>query len=246
VTPRRAIVWLCLYAAALGFVAGLVLACLRSPAYLGFLVLPFLASAPWAYVLSPIWKVLGIEAYYSAFLRSTPGPSGSLVLHLGTVYDLLWRVIPARQGGEPLARTVRREIYRGLLRLCERAEAGEIPPQTRLLVITYVAPPAQVARLGFHGGVTSVPLTPESTLLAWGRMWQKIQYLDIMLARTAILGRVRGFDTDRILLYEATAGELAARSPYIRSVFARLSPATLEGRPGENPGAMLRSRQLIS
>jgi hypothetical protein len=68
----------------------------------------------WSYLATPIYRACRLFKYEFAFLRRTAGAEpNSVSLHLGTLYDLLWRVKPRMRARERFNTAVRREVFCG-------------------------------------------------------------------------------------------------------------------------------------
>src|SRR5688500_6689229 len=172
----------------------------------------FLVAPAWSYLATPVYRVFGVFKYQSAFLRTSPGNEpGSVSLHLGTLYDVLWHVVPLRRSTEPVAATVRRELYRGLSGICDRIASGDIRGDASISVCTHYLLPAQMSALGFSedrsGEEARLPTTA-------ARFSFTMAYLDLMLARTLVLGRVRWFNPFCARFYRASAARFAENEAF--------------------------------
>lgn len=219
----------------LGWIAGSYLIAGLIPSLpLAVLAFGFLSAPSWSYLLTPVQHRSGMVTYLSGFLRYSPLYEGTrlvgLVLHLGTSHDLLWRVLPLMKPGERTAAAVRREIYRGLCRLCERIEAGQIPVDATVLVCSYFLSPARMKRLGFERDETS----REGRLLeSLTPRWLLFCYLDLMLTRSMILGRARWAQPWRSRCYRIPARRLASHSHHFRRLAGE---SAQDGPAGEESG----------
>lgn len=113
----------------------------------------------WVQIISPLRR----RQYYSRFLWSDGGR-----VHLGTSYDLLWRM-PRRD-----RRSVRREIRAGLAAL----------PPGRYSACAWFLSPARMRRLG---------LTEEPASL-WDKLDLAGGYVEILFQQWLISGRLRIFN----------------------------------------------------
>ena len=152
---------------------------------LAFLLVPLLLQ-----FLTPLLAACGIHRYHSSFLFTVEDRQG-IHLHLGTSYDILWKLRSANR------RDVRREILLGLRRFCNR-----IPPHARISVCTWFLSPKKMRRLGF---------TEERAPL-----WEKLDlaggYLEILLQQFLLTRRLRFFNPFTIPCFSITAADLTAEA----------------------------------
>jgi len=203
----RALIWIAAYAATWLF----ILAWFGSPAWLMLLLYP-VACPAFYYAATPVAARLRLWRYLSAYLilhrKSRRGP---LALHLGTSYDLVWRLLPRRKPGERVLRALHREIYRGLAEFCSEVQSGKIPPATVVTTCSYFLTAPQMTRLGFT----------ESPAPAAIRLNFLLAYPEILFQQGLISGRLRLYKPAQVRFFHTTAAELVKREALFRRLAAR-------------------------
>jgi hypothetical protein len=168
-----------------------------------------------------VGTALGLWEYLSGYLMMhRPSGTAPVALHLGTCYDVLWRLMPRRRPGERLFLTMHRELYLGLCAFCARVERGEIAPETTLTTSSYFLTPRQMSRYGFTEA--PVPLGKKLAFL--------VGYPEVLLQQWLITGRLRFYHPFRIRFFRATAADVARRHSYF-SRLARRSDLQEEDAP---------------
>lgn len=194
----RVLLWAALYAGAWF----LILAWLQGPIWLMPLLYPVVCPAMY-YALSPVAQPLGIWRYLSRYLIAYRAwPRAPLTLHLGTSYDVLWRLLPTVQPGESRVRALHREIYRGLGALCREIREGRVAAKTEVHACSYFLSDRRMTDLGFRKGPAPL-LTRLNFLLA---------YPEVLLQQWLISGKLQFFNPNRVRFFRTTAGELAQRA----------------------------------
>jgi hypothetical protein len=204
---RVTLEWAAAYALALAFLA----VWSRLPYWLQIPLVGFVLPIV-VYVSTPIGTCFRAWEYLSGYLLlHRPAPGAPLALHLGTSYDLLWRLRPARRDGETLSAALHRELYTGLHRFCREVERGAIPGETRVTACSYFLTGKQMARYGFHPAST-----PWFTKLSF-----VLGYPEVLAQQWLLTGRVRLFNPLAVRAYHSTAGEVASRAEYFARLAAR-------------------------
>lgn len=199
------------YASALLVLAGWTQAPLWLQLSVCGIVLPLIV-----YLATPVGTALGAWEYLSGYLLlHRPNPRAPLALHLGTSYDILWRLMPARRPGESLFQTLHRELYTGLHRFCQRVENGQIDRATSVIACSYFLTAKQMARYGFREAPTS-----------WMKKLSFVAgYPEVLAQQLLITGKLRLFNPLQVRAFTATAGEIADRSDYFARLAARSGPS---------------------
>lgn len=205
--PGLALTWLAAYVLALLILMGWV----QSPLWLQLplcgIVLPLIV-----YLATPVGTALGAWEYLSGYLLlHRPNPRAPLALHLGTSYDILWRLMPARRTGESLFQTLHRELYTGLYRFSQRVESGQIDRATPVIACSYFLTSKQMARYGFREAPTS----------ALKKLSFVAGYPEVLAQQFLITGKLRLFNPLQVRAFTATAGDIADRSDYFARLAAR-------------------------
>ena len=115
---------------------------------LTLLSLPFIAPLE-SLLLTPLYTLLGRFHYYSPLLFTTRRSDGGFDLHAGTLFDYVTRLRWSDRGPRAV-RIVTADILRGLLALCDEAERGTLPPDTRIVASSYFFNDHSLARFGFE------------------------------------------------------------------------------------------------
>jgi hypothetical protein len=197
--------WLALYSA----VGALLAAWLALPTWAA--LLSVWAPAPLVfYLCTPLGARAGAWRYLSAYLVLQHS-KGGCALHLGTTYDVLWRLLPSRKEGERLFQTMHRELYSGLVAFCRKVERSEIDGGATVTACSYFLTPKQMARYGFR----------ETSPTPLKKLCFVVGYPEILLQQLLITGRLRFYNPLRVRFYESTAGEVATRRTYFERLAAR-------------------------
>ncbi|MGV3719263.1 MAG: hypothetical protein ACO1SX_00005, partial [Actinomycetota bacterium] len=130
------------------------------------------------YLFTPLGARAGAWRYLSAYLVLQQS-RGVTALHLGTTYDILWRLLPARKPGERLFQTMHRELYSGLAAFCQEVERGEVDGGAAVTACSYFLTPKQMARYGFR----------ETSPTPLKKLCFVVGYPEILLQQLLITGR---------------------------------------------------------
>jgi hypothetical protein len=99
------------------------------------------------------------------------------------------------------------------VQVSERIAAGDISLDASITLCTYFLSPQPMARLGFVRDSTSSEARMTALL---GYLSFSGAYLDLLITRTVILGRVRWFNPFRLAFYRAPASRFAENVDYFR------------------------------
>ena len=124
---------------------------------------------------TPIFTALGIFRYHSRFLYSV-GNS----LHIGSSYDLVWKLRGARK------RDLLREIKIGYARFLATR-----PPSARITVETWFLSPRRMERMGFR----------RETPTFWARLEMAAGYPDMLFSQWLVTRRLRWFNPWKVERY---------------------------------------------
>lgn len=171
----------------------IVLASNWPPAYLLFFLLVPLMQ----WFITPLFTLIGVYSYLSPMLLVYMPTAARHDLHNGTSFDYFFVMRGTPKG----ARFKWKMLYfytSGLLRLIEKLEAGDIPPEIQIRGSSYFFSKSTLQRFGF--GMKHAMLHEKLNILA--------NYLDLIWMYSIVHGRLRFPSIRTIRTAHTTGAEL--------------------------------------
>ncbi len=164
-----------------------------------------LAYRLFRWITTPIFKLMGVYAYYSPMMFTVPFGPRTLELHVGTTWDFFQQANLTEQ-------QIILHLAKGLLGLLEAADNGVIPKTMKLRGTVYYFRTDTLRRFGFRSRRMN-PIETFVFLLNW---------LELCLLHSIIKRRIAMVHLSSVRVVNATVEEIGRYRDHIRHLVDRL------------------------
>jgi hypothetical protein len=173
-----------------------ILACV-----IGFVV----AYRGFRWITTPLFKLMGVYAYYSPMMFTVPFGPRTLELHVGTSWDFF-------QQNNLTEQQIIHHLARGLLGLLDAADNGLVPMTMKLRGTVYYFRTDTLRRFGFR----SRRMNPVETLIFL------LNWLELCILHSLMKRRIALVSLSSVRVVNATIEEISARRSEIRRLVDQL------------------------